>query len=97
MKNLRKEAENYVKITSSDVGNPSKEIERKAVDSYEICLGCEVLSNSKQKCDAKKEGKAVKSFIYNNKEVNRGDIVTGCNCPLVTKIRSNSLCPLGKW
>jgi hypothetical protein len=97
MRNLRKEAESFVKITSSDVGNPSKEIERKAVDSYEICLGCEVLSNSKQKCDAKKEGKAVKSFIYNNKEVNRGDIVTGCNCPLVTKIRSNSLCPLGKW
>lgn len=97
MKNVQKEAQHFVSITSNEVGNPSKEIEWKAVDRYELCLACEVLSNSKQRCDSKKEGKAVKSFIYNNKEVNKGDIVTGCNCPLVTKIRSNSLCPLGKW
>lgn len=97
MKNLRKEAESFVRITTSDVGNPSKEIEWRAVDRYEKCLDCEVISDSKQRCSGSKEGKAVKSFIYKNQEVSKGDTRSGCNCPLVTKIREEGVCPLGKW
>tara|TARA_R110002049_G_scaffold309180_1_gene518132 strand:- start:19465 stop:19704 length:240 start_codon:yes stop_codon:yes gene_type:complete len=27
----------------------------------------------------------------------KGFVCTSCNCPIVSKVRSNDKCPLGKW
>lgn len=61
-----------------------------------ICNTCPLrVDNS---CSSRKKGKVVKTFIYNQKIRNQGELHKGCGCNLAAKTKSLlSDCPLGKW
>lgn len=83
--------------TRHEFGISNPMTEKVAQERYIICLGCPIISDNRLRCDKNKQGKVVKDFIYEGVPRTKGQIVTGCNCILGWKSRSNSQCPLGKW
>jgi len=48
-------------------------------------------------CTTQKQAEVVKDFNYNGTERKKGQLVKGCGCSLKLKVRSTSICPLGKF
>jgi len=61
-----------------------------------ICRKCS-LSTKTLICNPNKKGVIEKTYIYDGKTFNKGDIEYGCGCYLPAKVKSNSICPLNKW
>lgn len=49
-------AEGFINATRAWVGFSSPDIEKKAADRYETCLGCDTISEDKSRCDRDKGG-----------------------------------------
>jgi hypothetical protein len=74
------------------------EVEKIAKARAEICAECEF--NVNNVCSSAVQGEVEADFFYkkHNKEYKKGDIVSGCKCPLIAKTRSmQSQCPRNKW
>ena len=76
-------------------------VEEIANERKAICDGCplkSVTSLNADVCDRGKQGKAIKTFMYEDERRTEGTIYNGCGCSLHLKHRSlNVMCPLGKW
>lgn len=73
----------------------NKQVEEKAFIKAKICASCPL--NVDGWCSTSKEGMAVKTFVYNEQMRFKNKTYKGCGCWLNSKIRSDSLCPIGNF
>lgn len=71
-------------------------IKQMSENRLSICNSCPL--RTEHRCDNKKEGRVIQTFMYKNQKREIGEIHSGCGCPLNQKSFSpNSQCPLNKF
>lgn len=62
----------------------------------QICKSCPL--NYNNICSPTRSGEAVIDFIYNGRQRYKGQVYSGCSCPLEAKwANPKSQCPIGKF
>lgn len=71
-------------------------MENQAESRISICNKCPL--NVKGTCVPYRKIQVVKDFNYKGEDRKKGQLVTGCGCVLISKVRSpQSQCPANKW
>jgi len=96
-KTLRDIIAGYGNSFKLQIGMLRPEIQKAATAKLEICHSCPIRDG--KRCSSNRSGKAIKTFIYKEKETRKkGEVYSGCGCPIHEKSLSlKSQCPLGKF